>query len=242
MPESCRKEFFIQSKRPEGRRTMGLGSCSDIEMMFLKTRKPVTQIKKKARAAYNTDGCTDTSSVLYPNVMRPTWKSLPQVTEAIKSDIFKPLHGCPKTNAETLNSVNWTDPKLKKKIGVPKAARNVLPLNFWERDPAFFKEVFNNFNVTAVIDLYGSTNMAIACIDSDPPRPYLALLRNETHVKVIGDAIDTWIMKEMGREGPPASKFYLAEVKDLVATLFPPTKEETASDDGDTEPSDEDDD
>ena len=80
--------------------------------------------------------------------------------------------------------------------------------------------------------------MAIACVNSDPPRPYVALLRNQKHVDVIAGHIDNYIMREMGREGPPASKFFLAEVKDVVARLFPPTTE-TATGGDDSDESDE---
>ena len=70
-------------------------------------------------------------------------------------------------------------------------------------------EVFDNFNMVGVVDLLGCSNMGIACVNSEPPRPYVALPRGEEHVKAISSGIDKFIMREMGREGPPPSKFSL---------------------------------
>ena len=113
-----------------------------------------------------------------------------------------------------------------------------MPLNWWERDVAFFVEIFDNVNVKAVVDVMGSSNMAIACLMSEPPRPYVALLRNDKHVEVIRRAVDKHIMREMGREGPPPSKFYEKEMKDLVGRMFP---QQDASDAEDSEGQEDDD-
>ena len=118
---------------------------------------------------------------------------------------------------------------------MPRSAVNLLPVHWWERDATFFKEIFDNFNVVGVIDVFGSANMAIACVNSEPPRPYLGLVRHQKHALVIQGHVDKYIMVEMGREGPPASKFYTAEVKELVARLFPPPKDVEAEDDDDEE-------
>ena len=117
----------------------------------------------------------------------------------------------------------------------------MLPLNWWERDISFYIEVFENFNVGAAIDLFGSTNMGIACVMSDPPRPYLALLRNQTHVDVVTNAVDEYIMREMGREGPPPSKFFENEAKEIVKRLFPEVSEDDEDDDSAGEEEDSDD-
>jgi len=112
-----------------------------------------------------------------------------------------------------------------------------LPVNWWERSPKFFLKIFDNFNVIGAIDLFGSANMAIACVD-DPPRPYLGLLQNDAHVDVLSDAVDQFIMREMGRAAPPPSKFFVAEVKELVARLSP----QAATEEDPEEDSEEDDD
>ena len=87
--------------------------------------------------------------------------------------------------------------------------------------PQIFLEVFDNFNIGAVVDLFGSVNMATACLVSEPPRPYLALLRNPAHVDAFAKAIDAFIMREIGNAGPPPSKFFVAELKDVAARLYP---------------------
>ena len=102
-------------------------------------------------------------------------------------------------------------------------------------------EGLDNFNVVGVIDLFGSVNLANACLSSEPPRPYLGLLRNPTHVEVVSRAIGTFIMREIGREGPPPSKFFIAEMKDEVAKHFPPTVEPQVSDDSDDDAGESDD-
>ena len=86
----------------------------------------------------------------------------------------------------------------------------------------FFSELIHNFNLGAVVDLFGSANLAIACISATPPRPYLALVRSELHASVLASAVDTYIAREMGRAGPPPSKWYIAEMKDVVAKYLPP--------------------
>ena len=53
----------------------------------------------------------------------------------------------------------------------------------------------------------------------------MALLRNEAHVTAVGKAIDEFIMRAMGNTGPPPSKFYIAELKDVASRLFPPVAE-----------------
>ena len=82
-----------------------------------------------------------------------------------------------------------------------------------------------------MVDLFGRVNMAKACVASVPPRPYLGLFRSEAHVLAAANGIDEYIMREMGREGPPPSKFYVAEVKELVQKMFPPIEEDVGEDD-----------
>ena len=64
-----------------------------------------------------------------------------------------------------------------------------------------------NFNIGAVVDLFGSVGMAKACVASDPPRPYVGLFRTEAHMQAAAHGIDEYIMREMGREGAPPSTF-----------------------------------
>ena len=47
--DSHQREFFIQGKARGGTKVRGVGSAGDVEMMFMKTRKPVTHIKKKSQ-------------------------------------------------------------------------------------------------------------------------------------------------------------------------------------------------
>ena len=54
--DSCQREFFIQGKQ-RGHLSRGVGSAGDVEMMFMKSRKPVASIKKKARISYDGDTC-----------------------------------------------------------------------------------------------------------------------------------------------------------------------------------------
>ena len=108
-----------------------------------------------------------------------------------------------------------------KKAKLQRQARGALPLNWWERSSRFYEEILDNFNIASVIDLFGSTNAAIACVTAEPPKPYVGLCRNNEHVRVMSEAVDTFIVREMGREGPPASKFFIAEMKEVVDRLFP---------------------
>ena len=232
--DACSREFILHGVDGPERGLRGLASAADVEMMFLKTRKPAGQIKKKARIHYS----GTTASVLYPEVKRPQPRDLPQVSIETKRSIF-PSPECPLQNGDSLDKDKWATQVARKKSQVGKAARMALPLNWWERDPKIFKEVFDNFNVIGVIDLYGSPSMAIACVDSSPPLPYVGLVRNEAHEQAHALAVDQFIMKEMGREGPPASKFYLAEVKDLVQRLFPTRPEEADNDQDDDMDEDE---
>ena len=139
-------------------------------------------------------------------------------------------------NTDTLDPVKCADPKAKKKHRIPASARNLLPLNWHERHQDFYSELLHNFNFCAVIDLFGSSNLAKACVSATPPRPYLCLVRNELHGKVLAEAADTYIMREMGRAGPPASKFFVADMKDIVAKHLPPI--ENDAEDSDAQPSD----
>ncbi len=104
-------------------------------------------------------------------------------------------------------------------------------MNWWERHTDFFSELINNFNIGAVVDLFGSSNLAKACVYSTPPRPYLCLVRNFLHASVLSNAVDTFIAREMGRAGPPPSKFYVAEMKDVVAQHLPPIEDEAEDSD-----------
>ena len=121
---------------------------------------------------------------------------------------------------------------------VPRTARGALPLAWWGRSTIFYEEILDNLYIHAVIDLFGSSSLAIACINAEPPKPYMCLCRNEAHVRALTEAVDSFIVREMGRAGPPPSKFFVAEMKDVVARLFPPVDDdeeqdsEEASDDG----------
>ena len=183
-------------------------------MMFVKTRKPLRHIKKKARI--NHDG--NTSSTLYANVKRQPWKQLPQVQAVTKQAIFGDVV---KVCTSTLDQSLWSSPGTKKKHRIPRPARGLLPLNRWERHMSFHAEVLDNFNVGSVIDLFGSVNLAIACLCAEPPKPYFALCRNEAHANAMAEALDQFIVREMGREGPPPSKFYVEDMKATVKDIFP---------------------
>jgi|GEM_PF-6765236 len=231
------RAFFIQNigRGSANAKHRGVGSAGDVENMMVKTRRPMNQIKKKSRNNYG----GDTASVLYRDVKKPSWQSLTQVTLAEKSAIFD--GSCPTQTGASLDSTKWLDKSAKKKNKIPKAARNVLPLSWWERDMKFNMEVLDNFNVVGVIDLFGSVNLALACLNSEPPRPYLGLLRNATHLEVFQRSIDTFIMREIGREGPPPSKFFIAEMKDEVAKHYPALVEPQVSDDSDDDVGESDD-
>ena len=57
---------------------------------------------------------------------------------------------------------------------------------------------------------------------------------------MISKTIDEFIMREIGNEGPPASKFYIAEMKDIVARYCaPPPREEDSEDSASSEESQE---
>ena len=212
--ENAPKEFFLHSVGTNKRekRSRGVGTAGDVECMFVAAHKPLFQIKKKPRTRYG----GNTSSVLYNDVQKPGWKTCPQVTAQTKAFIFN-SPPCPATNAESLDPAKWSSAKAKKKSKIPASARNLLPLNWHERHIDFFSELILNFNLGGVIDLFGSANLAIACISATPPRPYLALVRSELHASVLASAVDTYIAREMGRAGPPPSKWYIAEMKDVVA-------------------------
>ena len=227
--DATHREFFIQSLARDGNKVTGVGSAADIEVMFMKARKPLSLIKKKAGVNYE----GDTSSVLYPNVELPRWKKLAQVDGPTKQKVFSGP-GCPVQSVASLDLTNFKTKSAKRKNQIPKMARGTLPINWWERSSKFYAEIFSNFNVVGVIDLFGSANMAIACVDAEPPLPYLALLRNQDHVDAIANAIDRWIIREMGRAGPPPSKFYVAEVAEVVNRFYPDKAEEqeVSSDEG----------
>ena len=225
--ESGTREFFIQTLGRAGENVRGTGTAGDVEMMFVKTRQPVSQIKKKARIHH--DGST--ASVLYPNVVRPPWKKLPQCDAATKTAIYGDVQ---KPCTDSVDPTKWDTLAARKKSKIPKTLRGSLPLNFWEHSVQFLEEVVDNFNITAVIDLFGSANLAIACVSAEPPKPYVAILRNDSHVRAVAEAIDSYIVREMGREGPPASKFYQEEMKELVKELFP-DGDEPGDDEADSE-------
>ena len=224
---ALKKQFFIQTveRGSNGTRLRGVGSAGDVEIMWVKGRKPLSHLKKKPRTHYG----GSSASLMYSSVKKPSWKALTQVDGATKARIFS--SPC----IDTLNPSKWATDSAKKKHRIPKSARCVLPLNWWERDRKFFLEVFDNFNIGAVVDLFGSVNMATACLVSEPPRPYLALLRNPAHVDAFAKAIDEFIMREIGNAGPPPSKFFIEELKDVAARLYPNRDledEEDSSDDG----------
>ena len=58
----------------------------------------------------------------------------------------------------------------------------------------------------------------------------------------MAEAIDQHIVREMGREGPPPSKFYVEEMKAMVRELFPDDlgEDEEASECGSEDNSEED--
>jgi len=155
---------------------------------------------------------------------------LPQVSKETKANIFN-SPPCPVTNADSLDTAKWVDAKAKKRFKIPTSARTLLPLNWWDHHMDFYLELLHNFNIGAVVDLFGSTNLAKACVYSTPPRPYLCLCRNLCHVSVLSKAVDTFIAREMGRAGPPPSKFYVAEMKDVVAQHLPPLDDDAEDSD-----------
>jgi hypothetical protein len=232
------KEFFLHTTgRGKGHatKTRGVGTAGDIECMFVASRKPMFHIKKKTRTRYG----GNTSSVLYNNVHRAGWKTMPQVSREAKARIFA-APPCPVTNSDSLDAAKWADPRAKKKNKIPGSARNLLPLNWWERHMDFFGELIHNFNLCGVVDLFGSSNLAKACVYATPPRPYLCLVRNEEHGAMLADAVDTFIMREMGRSGPPPSKFFVKEMADIVAKYLPPIEKDVEdSDAGSDSPEEE---
>ena len=229
------RQLFIQRNRRGAITHRGVGTAGDVECMFVKAHKPLSQMKKKARINY----AGTTASVMYPNVSQPSWRSLAQVDAVTKAKIF--VDPCPKPFVDSLDPSKWATPAATKKNRIPKTARNCLPMNWWERDVKFFLEIFDNFNLNGIVDLFGSVNMAKACLLSSPPRPYLALLRNDQHVAAFVKGIDDFIMREMGREGPPPSPFFIAEMKDLSKRLFPPLPEVDEADSDDDASDDNDD-
>ena len=62
-------------------------------------------------------------------------------------------------------------------------------------------------------------------------------------MRALTEAVDTFIVREMGREGPPPSKFFVADLKDAAKRLFPDDgdnvqeeeDEESGSDDSDVD-------
>ena len=52
---------------------------------------------------------------------------------------------------------------------------------------------------------------------------------------MLSRTIDAYIMREIGREGPPPSKFFTAELKDAAALHYPPLPD--AADDADDDES-----
>ena len=74
-----------------------MGSAGDVECMYVKAKQPMMHIKKKARKEY----AGTTASMLYPNVKRPSYKSLTQVDARTKGVIFGDLE-CPKVNGDSL--------------------------------------------------------------------------------------------------------------------------------------------
>ena len=212
--DSRNREFFIQSESRPGASHRGLGVAGDVEMMFVKSRIPVSHTRKKARIHHE----GDTASVMYANVVRPIWKKLPQVDAATKAAIFGDAG---KVCTDSVDPSKIQQAGAKRKFRIPRTARGAFPLNWWERSSLFYEEVIDNLNAHAVIDLFGSSNLAIACIMGEPPKTYMCLCRNNALVRALTEAVDSFIVREMGREGPPASKFFLAEIKDVVKRVFP---------------------
>ena len=172
--ENKTREFFIQSPARAGQKFRGCGAAQDVEMMFVKTRsQPVSHIKKKPRLHH--EGTT--ASVMYGSVVRPIFKRLPQVDFATKTAIFGDVS--PQCND------SLKEEKMMKKQRLPRQARGALPLNWWERSSRFYEKILDTFNIASVVDLFGSTNAAIACVTAEPPKPYVCLCRNQAHVRAM---------------------------------------------------------
>ena len=211
--QSTSREFFLHTAPRPGSKHVGTGTALDVEMMFVKTRQPLSQIKKKARIHHE----GNTGSTLYANVKRQAWKQLPQVQAVTKQAIFGESA---KIFTGTLDPALWSTAAMKSKNSIPKPARGLLPLNWWERHTDFHAEVLDNFNIGSVIDLFGSVHLAIACLNAEPPKPYFGLCRNEAHASAMAEALDKYIVREIGREGPPPSKFYVEDLKAAVKDIF----------------------
>ena len=66
-------------------------------------------------------------------------------------------------------------------------------MSWFERNPKFFVEVFDNLDLRCIIDLFGSAQMAIATLMSHPPRSYLGFMQSEEQLRFTENAVDHWI-------------------------------------------------
>ena len=221
------KEMFIQVDGNTNRkRARGCGSAGDMEIMYVVPPSPLYQLKKKARLMHP----GHTNSVCYTAVAPTKWKNLPQATAQQKQDIFQ---------AQTLELATIGPAHTIKKKKVPPKAKGLLPLSWFERRSDFYVEIFDNFDLTCVVDLFGSVQMAIAALASKPRRSYLGIVQNETHRRFAEAAVDEWIVREMGRAGSP---FHEAEIEDEIARLYPPIESDEEDDDDEEGKSGEEDD
>ena len=104
--QSTSREFFLHTAPRPGSKHNGTGTALDVEMMFVKTRQPLSQIKKKARIHHE----GNTTSTLYGNVTRQQWKQLLHVGAVTKQAIFG---DAVKVTTSSLDPTNWSTPALK---------------------------------------------------------------------------------------------------------------------------------
>ena len=81
--EATRRQFFIQTieRGSNGTRLRGVGSAGDVEIMWVKGRKPLSHLKKKPRTHYG----GSSASLMYSSVKKPPWKALTQVDGPTKA-------------------------------------------------------------------------------------------------------------------------------------------------------------
>ena len=104
------RTLFIQHISRGSEKHRGVGSAGDVETMFVKTRKPLSHIQKKSRTNYG----SNTASLLYTQVKKPSWASLGQVTHAEKLAAFD--RSCPNQNGQSLDPTRWADKAARTRI------------------------------------------------------------------------------------------------------------------------------
>ena len=156
-------------------------------------------------------------------VRLPRWNILPQITPEKK----KLIYGGRAIDTSTVD---------KEDTECPPLAKGMLPLCWYGRSSEWWSEMYDNFAIRAVIDLFpGSGEAALAALQAKPAIPYLGICLNEAHKAWAEQHVDQYIIKQMQQEGSP---FYVATMKDILNTHFPPPVDvdEDDAEDGEEEP------